>query len=211
MCAPKNDLAKIALIGAAAYATGGTSLFSSAGTAIQSGIQAAKASSTLQTLASVAKIAAPVIGAAGSIYTGYLQANQLNAKAGFVDYQVKGEEDAYALRKVKRARALRAAVGKQRALYGVTGVTLAGTPSDVLGQTAATFAEDDFIDAFNTSQNILSKQFSASSLRQEAKMSVIGGYTRAVTTIGTRGFGNFDTTTDTTTKDLSNTNKMDDN
>ena len=27
MCAPKNDLAKLAIIGAAAYASGGTSLF----------------------------------------------------------------------------------------------------------------------------------------------------------------------------------------
>jgi hypothetical protein len=200
MCAPKNDLAKIALVGAAAYATGGTSLFTSAGTAIQSGIQAAQASSTLQTLASVAKVAAPIIGAGGSIYSGYLNAQVQRQKANFVDYQVETEKESYQLRKVRRARELRAAIGKQRALFGVAGVTLENTPGDLLAQTAANYAEDEFIDTFNTSQNILSKQMSAKALRSEAKVSVIGGYTKAATTLGNRGFMDI-ITTDTNPKD----------
>lgn len=202
MCAPKNDLAKIALIGAAAYATGGTSLFSSASTSIQAGIQAARASSTLQTLVNVAKIAAPIIGAGGQIYGGYLQSQMLKNKANFVDYQVSGEKEAYSLRKVKRARALAMAIGKQRAMFGITGVSLEDTPSDLIGQTSATFAEDQFIDTFNTSQNILSKQFSAKSLRDEAKYSVFSGYTKAAVTLGTRGFANLGSTDNT---ELSNT------
>ena len=187
MCAPKNDLAKIALIGAVAYATGGTSLFSSAGTAIQSGIQAARASSTLQTLASIAKVALPVIGATGQIYSGYITAQLKNQQANFTNYEIDQKKEAFALRKVKRLRAMAQAIGKQRALYGVAGVTLQDTPSDIIGQTASTFAEDQFIDTFNTSQGILSKQFQGEMLRTEAKNSIIGGYTNAAVTLGTRG------------------------
>ena len=138
-------------------------------------------------MASVAKFALPVIGAGGQIYSGYVQAQLKNQQADFKGFEVTQQKEAFALRKVKRLRAMAQAIGKQRALYGVAGVTLTGTPSDVLGQTAATFAEDEFVDAFNTSQGILSKQLQGDMLRTEAKNSIIGGYTNAAVTLGTRG------------------------
>ena len=193
MCAPKNDLAKLAIIGAAAYASGGTSLFATS-TATTGTV--ATNTTILQTLANAARVALPVMGAAGQVYQGYMNAQMLRNKAQFTDYQISTEKESYALRRVKRNRALAQALGKQRALYGMSGVTIEGTPGDILALTRANFAEDDFIDSYNTSQSILSKKFSASALRGEAKTSIIGGYTSAaVTLVGTRGIDDLLTTT----------------
>jgi hypothetical protein len=188
MCAPKNKLAKIALVGAAAYATGGGStLFTSASQAFQAASTAVKTSSTLNTLFNAARVAAPFIGASGQMYMGFLQAQQMQAKAGFTMFQGKMETESYALRKIKRLRALRAKIGEQRALYSAAGIKMEGTPGQILGQTAANFAEDQFTDTFNTSQSILSKKFSAESYKHEAKISLLGGMTNAAITLGTRG------------------------
>ena len=173
MCMPKQQLFQLALIGATAYATGGASAFTSG--------------STLANLGNMARVAAPFIGAAGQLYTGYLQSQQLHQKANFVNYQAVTEKEAYALRKVKRLRALRIKIGEQRALFSSAGITLSGTPQDIMSYTAGNFAEDQFIDTFNTSQNILSKQFSAENLKHEAKISLLGGMTNAAITLGTRG------------------------
>ena len=179
MCAPKKQLIQLALIGATAYATGGTSLFATSAAS-------ATSASTLSTLANIARVAIPVIGAAGQVYTGYLQANMLKSQAIFTDYQATQESESYSLRKRRRARELARAIGQQRALYGVAGITLADTPGDIMSYTAANYAEDQYIDTFNTSQSILSKKFSSSQLRTEAKMAKISGWTGAAVTLGTR-------------------------
>ena len=186
MCAPKKQLLQIALIGATAYATGGGSLFASS-----AATSAATTGSTLQTLATVAKYALPIVGAAGNIYSGYMQAQMLNQKAGFTDFEIGMEKESYALRRAKRAREMNRMIGKQRALYGVSGVTISGTPGDILGQTRADYAEDEYIDSFNTSQSILGKTHQASIYKSEAKMAVISGYTKAAVTLGNRGLFNY--------------------
>lgn len=198
MCAPTKDLAKIAIIAGAAYATGGLSLgASTAGTAATASTAATTAgtassafnwSGMFQTLQSFAKVATPVLGAVGSIYSGYLNANILKSKANFVDYSVITTTEAAALRKVKRQREMRAALAAQYAKYGMTGVALEGTPTDVLSETSAKFAQEQFYDDYNTSLDIQSKQISASQLRQEAQSAQLSGYVNAATTLGIRGF-----------------------
>lgn len=173
MCMPKQQLFQLALVGATAYATGGASAFTSG--------------STLSNLANMARVAAPFVGAGGQMYMGYLQAQQLRQKANFVNFQATTEKEAYALRKVKRLRALRLKIGEQRALFSAAGITLSGTPQDIMSYTAGNFAEDQYIDTFNTSQNILSKQFSSDNLKHEARISLLGGMTSAAITLGTRG------------------------
>lgn len=188
MCAPTKDLAKLAVIAAAAYATGGTSL--TATTAASTATTATSAvnwSGMFSTLSNVVKVAAPLMGAAGSIYSGVIQANILKSKANFVDYSVTMDMEASALRKIKRERQMRAALATQYAKWGTTGVTVEGTPTDVLSETSAKFAEDQFIDDFNTSQKIYGKQISAEQLRVEAQGAILGGVTKAVTTLGMRG------------------------
>ena len=206
MCAPTKDLVKIAAIAAVAYASGGSSLFAStaaAGTTTAStaalsttslaipttvyGQTAAATSSLFSTIGTFAKFATPIIGAAGQIYSGAINANILNQKANLVDYSVLMDMETAALRKIKRQRQAAEAIGKQRARYGLTGVTLEGTPTDILEETSATFAEDQFNDDFNTSGKLYTKQLTASGLRQEAQAAQLSGYVGAVTTVANRG------------------------
>jgi hypothetical protein len=205
MCAPTRDLAKIAVIAAAAYATGGSSLFASSTAAATTASTASAAgglgivgadvaaagfnwSGMFSTLSSVAKVATPIIGAAGTIYQGVVNANLLKSKANFVDFSVGMDMEASALREIKRQRALANAIGTQRARYGITGVSLEGTPTDILEETSAKFAEDQYIDDFNTSQRIYSKTMSAEGLRQEAQATQLGGVVNAAVILGGRGF-----------------------
>ena len=199
MCAPTKDLAKIAIIAGAAYATGGLSLGASgaatagtaattAGTAATAGTSAFNWSGMFSTLSSFAKTAAPIVGAAGTIYQGVLQSQLLKSKANFVDYSVIQDTEASALRKAKRARQLRQALATQYNKFGLTGVTLEGTPTDVLAETNAKFAEDQFLDDWNTAQGIYSKKISAGQLRAEADSALYGGILKAGMIGVERGF-----------------------
>jgi hypothetical protein len=208
MCAPTRDIAKIAAIAAVAYASGGSSLFASTAAAGTTASTAALSTTSLaipttiygqtaatglnfagmfSTLSSFAKIATPIIGAAGTIYQGVMNAELLKQKAGFVDYSITQDMEASALREIKRRRAEAEAIGKQRARYSVTGVSLEGTPTDILEETSAKFAEDQFLDDFMTSQKMYSKQISAEQLRQEAKSAQLGGFINAAVILGGRG------------------------
>lgn len=216
MCAPTRDLAKIAAIAAVAYATGGTSLFASAPAATGTVTTAATSTAAanvftgtslalpttvagqtaaagfnfagmFSTLGNIAKIATPIIGAAGSIYQGILTSNQLAAKANIVNFEQGISAEAYQLRKIRRQREAAQAIGKQRALFGLTGVGIEGTPTDVLEQTSARFAEDQYYDLFNTSGKMYSQQLTAENLRLEAESARTGGYIKAATTLAMRG------------------------
>jgi len=214
MCAPKNDLAKLAIIGAAAYATGGISLGSTAATTAReayiianSGATAtASTTSVLTTLLNTARTALPIIGAAGNVYSGYLQSQILKQQAGAIGYEIAAETDAFAMRKAIKRREMIKAIGKQNALYGITGTTLEGSPADVLSLTAANYQQDIFTDAWNTSGKILGKKQQADILNQEANAAVVSGFVKAGTYLGTRGFGDLITKTVTTPKTV-NTRK----
>ena len=201
MCAPRSTLVRTALLGAAIYATGGAAAagsgFLSSGAAGGASLatQAASTTSTLSTLANAARYVLPVVSAGGQIFQGYMNANIMRQKANFVSYEIASEKSAFALRKAQKRREMIQAIGKQRALYGVTGATLEGSPADVLGLTASNFAENIFIDSFNTSQKILGKEQQKDILGSEAQASIIGGYTSAATTLGTRGFMDIITST----------------
>jgi hypothetical protein len=209
MCAPTKDLVKIAAIAAVAYASGGSSLFAStaaAGTTTASTASLATTSLAIpttvagqtaatgfnfagmfSTLGNVAKIATPIIGAAGSIYQGILTSNALAAKANIVNFEQGISAEAFQLRKIRRQREAAQAIGKQRALFGLTGVGIEGTPTDVLEQTSARFAEDQYYDLFNTSGKMYSQQLTAENLRLEAESARTGGYIKAATTLAMRG------------------------
>lgn len=192
MCAPAKDIAKTALIGAAVYATGGAALSSvlatSGGSMAAAATTTATTTSTLQTLYNAARIGLPIISTAGNIYQGYLQSQILKQKANFVNYEIATEAEAFALRKWKKKREMRQALDKQRALYGLTGATIEGSPTDVLEGTAADFAENIYVDAFNTSQKIIGKKQQQQILEQESQYAVLGGFVNAATVLGTRGF-----------------------
>tara|TARA_B110000503_G_scaffold82737_1_gene126309 strand:+ start:2790 stop:3443 length:654 start_codon:yes stop_codon:yes gene_type:complete len=194
MCAPTKDLAKIALIAGVAYATGGMSLGPTAATTATTAASTAAtvgttttSSGIFSTLATYAKTAAPYIGAIGSIFGGVVQKQMFDNKANIVNFQAGQDAQAYDLRKARRQRESRLAYEKQKALFGLTGTDLTGSPTDVLAQTQANYAEDQFYDLFNTSQGIYSKELSASALRAEGQASMLSGITSAATTFALRG------------------------
>ena len=209
MCAPTKDLVKIAAIAAVAYASGGSSLFASTAAAGTTTASTAALSTTslaipttvygqtaatgfnfagmFSTLGNVAKIATPIIGAAGQIYSGILQSNALAAKANVANFQAGVSAEAYQLRKIRRQRDAAQAIGKQRALFGLTGVGIEGTPTDVLEQTSARFAEDQYYDLFNTSGKMYTQQLTAENYLLEADAAEKGGLISAGTTLALRG------------------------
>lgn len=194
MCAPTKDIAKIAIAGAAIYATGGAALSAmtttaggSLATASTAATTASTTSSLFSTLGSVIRVAAPIVGTVGSVYSGYLQSEMLKSKAGMIDYSIYQEAEASAMRKAERKRDMRRAVDAQKAKYLQQGITLEGTATDVLGETSAKFAEAQFYDDFNTAQKITSKQISADQLRTEAQAAQLGGIINAATVLSLRG------------------------
>ena len=198
MCAPRKLLPIIAIAGLA-VATGGLSVGATTaattsttaattaattasttanfGTAFHATQQAStlkSLSTALQTGLKFANSAAPV-GAGGLVYSGQIQKNILEQQAAYSQFQSAQEEETYALRKDQRRRRLAIALGKQRALFGISGVRLEETPTDILTSTARSFAEDDFYDRYGTSGRMTSAKISASNLRQSGEQAELGG------------------------------------
>ena len=202
MCAPRKLLPIIAIAGLA-VATGGLSLGASTATTAAStaattanvaplvGVQQTSTlkslSTVLQTGLKFANSAAPLIGAGGLVYSGQIQRNILEQQAAYSNFQSAQEEETYALRKDQRRRRLAIALGKQRALFGISGARLEETPTDILSSTARSFAEDDFYDRYGTSGRITSAKLSASNLRQSGEQAELGGLLSAELTLARRG------------------------
>ena len=204
MCAPRKVLT-IAAIAGLAVATGGLSVGATAGaasatTAASSAAVASEVSyvagttSTLSSLTTALKVglkyanvAAPLIGASGMVYSGQVQKGILEQQAAFSNFQASQESETYALRKDQRRRELARALGKQRALYGTSGVALENTPTDILASTARSFSEDDFYDRYGTSGRMVSANISADNLRMSGEQAQLGGLLNAEMTLAQRG------------------------
>jgi hypothetical protein len=72
-------------------------------------------------------------------------------------------------------------------LFGISGVRLEETPTDILSSTARSFAEDDFYDRYGTSGRITSAKLSAGNLRQSGEQAELGGLLSAELTLARRG------------------------
>jgi len=202
MCAPRKVLT-IAAIAGLAVATGGLSVGATAGAAsattastaaVGGGASYAATSSTLSSLSTALKVglkyantAAPLIGASGLVYSGQVQKGILEQQAAFSNFQTSQESETYALRKDQRRRELARALGKQRALYGTSGVALENTPTDILASTARSFSEDDFYDRYGTSGRMVSANISADNLRMSGEQAQLGGLLNAEMTLAQRG------------------------
>ena len=205
MCAPRKVLTIAAIaglavatgglsVGATAGAAGATTAASSAAVATGGGASYAATTSTLSSLTTALKVglkyanvAAPLIGASGMVYSGQVQKGILEQQAAFSNFQASQESETYALRKDQRRRELARALGKQRALYGTSGVALENTPTDILASTARSFSEDDFYDRYGTSGRMVSANISADNLRMSGEQAQLGGLLNAEMTLAQRG------------------------
>ena len=205
MCAPRKVLTIAAIaglavataglsVGATAGAASATTAASSAAVATGGGASYAATTSTLSSLTTALKVglkyanvAAPLIGASGMVYSGQVQKGILEQQAAFSNFQASQESETYALRKDQRRRELARALGKQRALYGTSGVALENTPTDILASTARSFSEDDFYDRYGTSGRMVSANISADNLRMSGEQAQLGGLLNAEMTLAQRG------------------------
>ena len=193
MCAPRKILIPLAIGGALAIATGGTSTLVTS-TALKAPLVGIRQSTTLKSLSTALKIglkyantAAPLIGAGGLVYSGQLQKGILEQQAAFAQFQSSQETETYKLRQNQRRRELARALGKQRALYGISGVSLQDTPTDIFASTARSFAEDDFYDRYGSAGRIVSAGISARNLRASGQQAELGGLLSAELTLARRG------------------------
>jgi hypothetical protein len=217
MCAPRKALVPLLIAGGLAVATGGLSFGASTATtaATTSSVSAAATAanaaqgfeylnfatgtasqtSTLSSLTSALKTgfqyaqqASPFIGAYGLVYSGQVQKSIYENQAAYAKYQAVQEEETFQLRKDQRRRQLAIALGKQRALYGISGVTLEETPTDILEQTTRNFAFDDYVDKYSTAGKMTSLGMSASNLQASGRQAELGGLLSAQLTLNRRGF-----------------------
>jgi len=211
MCAPRNIIPLLA-IGGLALATGGAGAAVAGSTTASAGATSAAALSgsfttgttltssalsanttlgglttALRTGLKYANTAAPFIGSAGLVYSGQIQKSIFEQQAAFSQFQNSQETESYALRKDQRRRELAKALGKQRALYGVSGVRLEQTPLDIFSSTARSFAEDDFYDRYGTAGRLASNSISADNLRLSGSQAELGGLLNAELTLARRG------------------------
>lgn len=200
-------LALSSLLGTGATAATGAA---AAGAAAQGAAMGAAASATaaasasaasaglLGTLSSIYSAVQPVFGiisavspfiAAGS--TAALASQQMalaNAQASLTEYQIENMEQASVLRQSERKKKMRRAIGTQLALYGSSGVDpLQGTPVDVMGDTAAEFAYEDYADAFETQGRIYSNMIKARNQRAMGKQAAFGSLLDFGTRFAMRG------------------------
>ena len=214
MCAPRKALVPLIIAGGLAVATGGLSFGATAATGastaaattastssaaslystITGANAAATSTSTLSSLSSALKLglkyantAAPFIGSAGLVYSGQLQKGIYEQQAAFSKYQATQEEETYQLRKDQRRRQLAIALGKQRSLYGISGVAIENTPTDVLSQTSRNFAFDDYVDKYSTAGKMTSLGLSATNLKASGRQAEFGGLLSAELTLARRG------------------------
>jgi len=98
------------------------------------------------------------VSAAGAIYAGMAQAAQYEAQAEAVAAQ--GRFEKYKLRKAQEAM-----TSKQRALYAKAGVSLEGSPLNVIADTYAQYEMDIAVNKYNTESKVASLEAAATSSR----------------------------------------------
>ena len=117
---------------------------------------------------------ATLIAPAGTLYSMQQNVALGNQQAALASFQADQTERAYLERKEQRKKQLRRIVGRQRALYSASGVTLEGTPTDVFADTAREFAYEDFADKFDAYSNVVSQRYQSSIYRQSGRQAAFG-------------------------------------
>lgn len=166
-----------AATGAAAGSLMGSGMVAGASAASSAGLLGTLSSiyTAMQPVFTALSIAAPFIAMGSSAALASQQMAMANAQASLTEYQIKNMEQASVLRQSERKKRMRRAIGTQLALYGSSGVDpLQGTPVDVMGDTAAEFAYEDYADAFETQGRIYSNMIKARNQRAFGRQQAFG-------------------------------------
>ena len=131
--------------------------------------------------------AAPYIVAAGTAYSMYQNVQMGKQQAAITDFQSEQAAGAYEERREERKRRLRRTVGSQRALYGASGVSMEGTPTDVFADTAKEFAYEDYADRFDFVGDQMTRRMEADAYRRAGKQRAFGNLLDLGTSYALRG------------------------
>ena len=114
-------------------------------------------------------VAGLVLSAAATAASAQQQAQQAEFQADELESEARAEETALALRREDRERRRRRALAEQRVLFAASGT---GIDSDVLADTAAEFAREQFADDFNIGRRVNSFQLNAANTRASGRNAV---------------------------------------
>lgn len=131
--------------------------------------------------------AAPYIAAAGTVYSMYQNVQQGNQQAAITEFQAEQDMAAYEERMAERKRRLRRTVGTQRTLYGASGVSMEGTPTDVFADTAKEFGYEDYADRFDVVGNQFTSRMEADAYRRAGRQRAFGNLLDFGTSYALRG------------------------
>lgn len=131
--------------------------------------------------------AAPYIAAAGTVYSMYQNVQQGNQQAAITEFQAEQDMAAYEERMAERKRRLRRTVGTQRTLYGASGVSMEGTPTDVFADTAKEFSYEDYADRFDVVGNQFTSRMEADAYRRAGRQRAFGNLLDFGTSYALRG------------------------
>jgi hypothetical protein len=100
--------------------------------------------------------ALPFIAAASSLFSGLSQSSAMRSQAAAADYNASiAQQQAASIRTAgnleieRKRREGQRLLGRQEALYNKAGVTMEGTPLDVMAETAADLEFDELIRKYN--------------------------------------------------------------
>ena len=131
--------------------------------------------------------AAPYIAAAGTVYSAYQNVQMGNQQAAITEFQAEQDMAAYEERMAERKRRLRRTVGTQRTLYGASGVSMEGTPTDVFADTAKEFGYEDYADRFDVVNNQFTSRMEADAYRRSGRQRAFGNLLDLGTAYALRG------------------------
>ena len=114
-------------------------------------------------------VAGLVLSAAATATTAAQQQQQAEFQADQLEDEAQAEETARALRREDRERRRRRALAEQRVLFGASGFDV---DADILADTAAEFAREQFADDFNIGRRSGSLRASAANTRASGRNAI---------------------------------------
>lgn len=117
-------------------------------------------------------IAGLVIAAAGTAISVKQQRDQAEFEAELIEQQQEDEKIAHALRKEDRQRRLRRTIAEQRVLFGASGTDI---DAEILAETGAEFAREQFADDFRLNRTIWNQDASITNIESSRDNAITQG------------------------------------
>jgi len=126
------------------------------------------------------KIAGGIINAAGSIYSGFQQANQYSASADAKRLEAEQTRAGNIWDQIRGNEQIRSLLSTQRAIYGQAGVRLEGAPEAAMRKSRQQYVMDRMTASRNSAYAVRALLADAKQLDRAATAAKVGGILGAV-------------------------------